>query len=106
MRCMMSKASAQFLAQNVSAIMPVYGGSEGVELSSALQSALDAAETAGDGLFDYRWKDWYTPMGDGTRDNMGELLTNRITPEEFVANVQAIADEVKADEDIPKYTRT
>jgi uncharacterized protein (UPF0147 family) len=45
-------------------------------------------------------------MGDGTRDNMGELLTNRITPEEFVANVQAIADEVKADEDIPKYTRT
>jgi N-acetylglucosamine transport system substrate-binding protein len=104
MRCMLSKANAQFFAQQISAIMPVFGGSEGIELSSALQSALTAAETAADGLFNYRWKDWYTAFNDGTRDNMGELLTNRITPEQFVENIQAIADEVKADDDIPKYT--
>jgi N-acetylglucosamine transport system substrate-binding protein len=104
MRCMLSKANAQFFAKEISAIMPVFGGSEGIELSSALQSALNAAEAAGDGLFNYFWKDWYTPLNDGTRDNMGELLTNRITPEQFVENVQAIADEVKADDDIPKYT--
>lgn len=104
MRCMLSKANAQFFAREISAIMPVFGGSEGIELSSALQSALDAAETAGEELFNYRWKDWYTPLSDGTRDNMGELLTNRITPEQFVENLQIIADTVKADDDIPKYT--
>jgi N-acetylglucosamine transport system substrate-binding protein len=104
MRCMLSKANAQFFAKEISAIMPVFGGSEGVELSSALQSALGAAEAAGDGLFNYFWKDWYTPLNDGTRDAMGELLTSRITPEQFVETIQGIADEVKADDDIPKYT--
>jgi N-acetylglucosamine transport system substrate-binding protein len=104
MRCMLSKANAQFFAQQISAIMPVQGGSEGVELSSALQSALDAAEAAGDELFNYRYKDWYTPLNNAVRDNMGELLTQRITPEQFVENVQAVADDVKADDDIPKYT--
>lgn len=104
MRCMLSKANAQFFAKEISAIMPVFGGSEGIELSSALQSALSAAEAAGDGLFNYFWKDWYTPLNDTTRDAMGELLTNRITPEQFVETVQEIADEVKADDDIPKYT--
>ena len=106
MRCMLSKANAQFFAKEISAIMPVFGGSEGIELSTALQSALTAAENAGDGLFNYFWKDWYTPIADGTRDNMGELLTDRITPEQFVENVQKIADDVKADNDIPKYTHT
>ena len=32
-------------------------------------------------------------------------MTGRITPEEFIERVQEVADEVKADEDIPKYTR-
>jgi N-acetylglucosamine transport system substrate-binding protein len=104
MRAMLSKTNAQFFAKEISAIMPVQGGSEGIELSTALQSALDAAEAAGDDLFNYRYKDWYTPLNNAVRDNMGELLTKRITPEQFVENVQAVADEVKADDDIPKYT--
>ena len=104
MRCMLSKANAQFFAKEISAIMPVFGGSEGIELSSALQSALSAAEDAGDGLFNYFWKDWYSTLNDGTRDAMGELLTDRSTPAQFVETVQGIADDVKADSDIPKYT--
>jgi N-acetylglucosamine transport system substrate-binding protein len=104
MRCMMSKHNAQFLAKEISAIMPVFGGSEGVDLSSALKSALDASEAAGDGLFNYYWKDWYTDISNGTRDAMGQLLTKHISPEEFCKTVQEVADEVKADEDIPKYT--
>ncbi|MBZ0302798.1 MAG: N-acetylglucosamine/diacetylchitobiose ABC transporter substrate-binding protein [Anaerolineae bacterium] len=106
MRCMLSKANAQFFAKEISAIMPVFGGSEGIELSSALQSALSAAESAGDGLFNYFWKDWYSALGDGTRDAMGQLLTKRSTPEQFLETIQAVADEVKADEDIPKYTHS
>jgi N-acetylglucosamine transport system substrate-binding protein len=106
MRCMLSKANAQFFAQEISAIMPVFGGSEGIELSSALQSALDAAEAAGDGLFNYFYKDWYTDLTNAARDAMGELLTNRITPEQFAERVQQAADTVKADSSIPKYTHS
>ncbi|MBN1287084.1 MAG: N-acetylglucosamine/diacetylchitobiose ABC transporter substrate-binding protein [Anaerolineae bacterium] len=105
LRCLLSKESAKFFAKNVSAIMPVYGGAEGVELSDALVSAFDAVESAGDAVFNRRYSDWYTDITNGTRDAMGELLTKRSTPEQFCETVQAIADDVKADPDIPKYTR-
>ena len=103
MRCMLSKANAQFFAKQISAIMPVYGGSEGVELSSALTSALNAAEAA-DGGFNYLSRGWYSDLWTGVKNATGELLTNRIGPEQFADTVQAVADEVKADDDIPKYT--
>ena len=59
LRCMMSKENAKYFAKNVSAIMPVTGGTEGVELSPAMISATSIAEKSGDATFDYRWKDWY-----------------------------------------------
>lgn len=103
MRCMLSKANAQFFAKEISAIMPVFGGSEGVELSSALTSALQAAEAANGG-FNYLSRGWYSDLWTAVKNATGELLTNRITPEQFAETVQAAADAVKADDDIPKYT--
>jgi len=105
MRCLMSKENAKFFAQNVGVIMPVIGGTEGVELSSALESALAAVDAAGDETFTEKvyLGAWYTALHDDVRDRMGDLLTKRITPEEFVAAMQETADKVKADPDIPKY---
>lgn len=106
LRCLMSKANAQWFAQNVGAIMPVVGGTEGVELSSAVQSATAAVEAAGDAIFDYQFDAWYVPLSDEQRDRTGDLLTGRISPEEWIEAVQAKADEIKADDSIPKYERT
>ena len=106
LRCLMSKANAQWFAQNVGAIMPVVGGTEGVELSSAVQSATAIVEAAGDNIFDYQIDAWYTPLNEELRDRTGDLMTGRITPEEWIDAVQAKADEVKADDSIPKYTRS
>ena len=103
MRCMLSKANAQFFAKEISAIMPVFGGSEGVELSSALTSALQAAEAANGG-FNYLSRGWYSDLWTAVKNATGELLTNRTSPEQFAETVQAAADAVKADDDIPKYT--
>jgi len=36
---------------------------------------------------------------------MGDLLTMRITPDEFAEAVQAMADKVKADPEVTKFTR-
>jgi hypothetical protein len=36
---------------------------------------------------------------------MGELLTGRLTPDEFIDRVQAKADEIAEDPDIAKFTR-
>lgn len=106
LRCLLSKESAKFFAQNVSSIMPVIGGTEGIEVSSGMRSALDAVEAAGDEIFNYRFGTWYRDLSNEVRDRTGDLLTNRITPEEFIESVQKKADEVKADPDIKKYTRT
>ena len=106
LRCLMSKANAQWFAQNVGAIMPVIGGTEGIELSSAVQSATAIVEAAGDNIFDYQIDAWYTPLNEEMRDRTGDLMTGRITPEEWIDAVQAKADEVKADDSIPKYTRS
>lgn len=106
MRCMLSKDSAKYFAENVSSLMPVTGGTEGVEISSGMTSALAAVEAAGEEIFTYRYEAWYTDLSFETRDRMGDLLTSRITPEEFVEAVQAKADAIKADPNIVKYTRS
>ncbi|MCY4144864.1 MAG: N-acetylglucosamine/diacetylchitobiose ABC transporter substrate-binding protein [Chloroflexi bacterium] len=104
MRCMLSKANAGFFAKEISAIMPVFGGSESVELSGALTSALQAVEAANGG-FNVLYGGWYSDLRTQVNNSTGELMTGRITPEQFAETVQASADAVKADSDIPKYTR-
>ena len=106
MRFMLSKANAQYFAQEVSAIMPVMGGSEGIEVSAALTSALNAVEAAGDQAFDRRYPGWYADLSQAVENGLGELMTGRMGPDQFCETVQAAADAVKADPDIPKYTRT
>ncbi|HRW08681.1 MAG TPA: extracellular solute-binding protein, partial [Caldilineaceae bacterium] len=105
LRCLMSKANAQWFAQNVGAIMAVSGGTDGVELSSAVQSATALVEAAGDNIFDYQIDAWYTPLNDEMRDRTGDLMTGRMSPEEWADALQAKADEIKADDTIPKYSR-
>ena len=106
LRCLMSKENAKWFAANVSAIMPVMGGTEGVELSAAIISATGIAEKSGEATFDYRWKDWYTPMDEEARDRTGDLLTGRIEPAQWMEAMEAKAAQVLEDPDIPKYTRS
>lgn len=60
-------------------------------------------EAAGGG-FNYLSRGWYSDLWSAVKNATGELLTNRVSPEQFAETVQAAADEVKADGDIPKYT--
>jgi len=105
LRALMSKENAKWFAQNVGAIMPVIGGTEGVEVSPAVMSATAVAEASGDATFNYLWKDWYRALADETRDRTGDLLTGRITPDEWMEAVEAMAEQVRNDPDIVKYTR-
>ncbi len=70
------------------------GGTEGVELSSALQSALAAVEAAGEDTFTEKVYigAWYADLRTEVKDRMGDLMTGRITPAEFSAAMQAKAD--------------
>ena len=105
LRCMLSKANAKFFVTEVSSMMPVIGGTEGVKLSSAMESAIKAVEAAGDEIFVYKFSGWYSKLGKEVSNRTGDLLTKRITPDEFIDAVQKMADEVKQDPDVKKYKR-
>lgn len=105
LRCLMSVENAKWFAQNVSAIMPVNGGTEGVELSPAVMSASAIAETSGEATFDYMWKNWYTDLDREAADYTGALLTGRVQPEEWMQAMEDLAAQVRENPDIPKYTR-
>ena len=107
MRAMLSKENAKFFAQEVSALMPVIGGTDGIEVSPATRSALDLVDAAGDNIMARpSFTTWYSEINTEMGNAIGALLTGRATPEEAAERIQEVADEVKEDEDIPKYTRS
>ncbi len=106
LRLLLSKASARFFAENVSNIMPVVGGTEGAKVSSSMESALAAVGAAGEDLFPRpRYTTWYVDLVTETKNAMGELLSGRLTPQEFIDMAQAKADEIKEDPDVTKFSR-
>jgi len=101
MRAMLSKENAKFFAQEVSAIMPVIGGTDGIEVSPATASALDLVSAAGNNVMARpSFTTWYSEINTEVGNALGALLTGRATPEEAIERIQEVADEVKEDEDI------
>ena len=107
LRCLISKESAKYFAVEISSMMPVVGGTEGVKVSDGMQSAIAVVEAAGKNTFPFMsYGSWYGDLGKEADAKMGELLTKKITPEQFVEQVQKMADKVKADPEVTKFTRT
>jgi N-acetylglucosamine transport system substrate-binding protein len=104
LRCLISKESSKWFAVNVSAMMPVIGGTEGVSISTGMESAVAMVEKCGDSVFPgMRYGGWYSDLSKEASAQMGEMLTGRITPEQFVETVQAMADKVKTDPEVTKF---
>jgi hypothetical protein len=87
-------------------MMPVIGGTEGAQVSAGMQSAVKIVESVGDNVFPFfRYSGWYGDMEKEVNAQMGNMLTKKITPEEFVAAAEKIAAQVKADPDVTKFER-
>jgi N-acetylglucosamine transport system substrate-binding protein len=106
LRMQISKDSAKYFAVNVSSMMPVTGGTEGVSVSAGMESAVKVVAACGDNVFPfYRYGSWYPDMSKATSAALGEMLNNRMTPDQFIETCQAAADKVKADPEVTKFTR-
>jgi N-acetylglucosamine transport system substrate-binding protein len=105
LRILLSKVSAKYFAEEVSSMMPVIGGTEGATLSPGMQSAVAAAEAAGDETFPFPFYGGVSQVSTEADNRMGELLTMRITPAEFVEAMQRAADEALANPDITVIKR-
>jgi N-acetylglucosamine transport system substrate-binding protein len=105
LRCLLSKASAKYFAENVGAIMPVIGGTEGAKISAAVQSAVDLLNAANGKTMLFNLPNWYSTINKDLETFTGELMTGVKKPEEFCAAMQKTADAVAADPDVKKFKR-
>jgi N-acetylglucosamine transport system substrate-binding protein len=105
LRVMLSEASSKNFTTKVKSLSAFNGGTDGLTLSTALQSGVDALTKAGDNVLNPRLQDWYVALqkekiGTGV---LGELMAGRMTPAEAVTKAQGFADEAAKDTTIKHY---
>jgi len=105
LRVLLSKDSAKFFAENVRAIMPVVGGTEGAKLSEGMKSGVDLVTQSKGVAMSWNLTNWYSQIAKELEQRTGELMTGVIKPDEFITNMQKAADTVAADPDIKKFKR-
>jgi len=102
LRCILSKSSAKWFAENVSSMMPVVGATEGAKISDGMKSALAVVGNAGPAIIDVEIANYYSKINKELEVRTGELLTGKVKPQEFLDNMQKMADEIAKDPDTPK----
>jgi N-acetylglucosamine transport system substrate-binding protein len=105
LRALLSKDSAKYFAENVRAIMPVVGGTDGAKLSEGMKAGVALATASKGVAINMNFTNWYSTINKEIEQRTGELMTGTIKPAEFISTMQKKADEVAADPDIKKFTR-
>jgi N-acetylglucosamine transport system substrate-binding protein len=105
LRVLFAKSAAKSFAQANSTLPAVAGATDGLTLSTALQSASDTVKAAGTETFVYRFRTWYAPLAKAVDDATGELVNRRATPAQWADRVQKAADDLAKDTSVKKYTR-
>ncbi|MFN8569303.1 MAG: N-acetylglucosamine/diacetylchitobiose ABC transporter substrate-binding protein [Kouleothrix sp.] len=105
LRALLSKDSAKYFAENVRAIMPVTGGTEGAKLSEGMKAGVALAGASKGVVINMNFQNWYGALNKEIEQRTGELMTGVIKPDEFISNMQKAADAVAADPDVKKFTR-
>ena len=105
MRILFSKQGGRFFAENTKSLTVVQGSADGLDLGSAFASVKAASDAAGPNTFIALYGTWYAKMADALKDQMGAMLTKKITPADFLDKAQQIADDTAKDSSIKKYHR-
>ncbi|MFP3987321.1 N-acetylglucosamine/diacetylchitobiose ABC transporter substrate-binding protein [Streptomyces sp. E11-3] len=105
LRIMLSEASSKNFTGKVKSLTAYNGGTDGIELTPGLKSAVAALETAGENVVNPRMQDWYVALqkekiGVG---GLGEMMAGRLTPVEAIKKIQKYADDTAKDDSIKKY---
>ncbi|NDL56831.1 N-acetylglucosamine/diacetylchitobiose ABC transporter substrate-binding protein [Phytoactinopolyspora mesophila] len=106
LRIMLSTEGAQKFSELTGAPTVVRGALDGAsDGSTALASINEAMENASETRLYYQYANWYPDLREVSGPQLGNLLTGRVTPEEFADAMQEAADRVAADDSIEKFTR-
>jgi N-acetylglucosamine transport system substrate-binding protein len=105
LRLLFSKEGGRAFAELTQNIPVVKGAVDDVVFTGGTASMQTVLAAAGENTFQSRYGGWYKLLNDEAKLVMADLLQKKISVEEFQETVQGIADDVKSDDSIPKYTR-
>jgi N-acetylglucosamine transport system substrate-binding protein len=105
LRIMLSEASSKNFTTRVKSLSAFNGGTDGLTLSAALQSGIDALKMAGENVVNPRLQDWYVKLQKQQIgvSVLGEMMAGRMTPVEAVKKCQSYADATAKDSSITHY---
>jgi N-acetylglucosamine transport system substrate-binding protein len=105
LRHMLSKAAAIGFTQLTKTLTVVQGATDGMTISPGLTSGNDMLKAAGSDVFSYRFDTWYKKLDDEARAATNQLMYQGGTADQFCSRMQKVADAVKKDSSIQKFTR-
>jgi N-acetylglucosamine transport system substrate-binding protein len=105
MRLMLSKEGAKGFIELNKSLTAVVGSAEGVTLTPGLTSARAALDAAGEGVFSYRFDQWYKELDTELRTATNAMMFGREDAAKFVERMQKKADAIKKDSSITKFSR-
>ncbi|AWS41338.1 N-acetylglucosamine/diacetylchitobiose ABC transporter substrate-binding protein [Streptosporangium sp. 'caverna'] len=105
MRAMLSKEGAGKFMELVSTLTVVKGAGEGQTLKPGLKSASTALTAAGDNAVWFLFRKWYVDMHDEVAAASGQLMSGKLTVDEWTDRAQKKADSIKSDSSVKKFTR-
>ncbi|WHM35954.1 N-acetylglucosamine/diacetylchitobiose ABC transporter substrate-binding protein [Streptomyces sp. BPTC-684] len=105
LRIMLSEASSKNFTTQVKSLSAFNGGTDGLALSTALQSGVDALKKAGTNVVNPRLQDWYVKLQKEQIGvaGLGEMMAGRATPAETIKKIQGYADKAAQDQNIKHY---
>jgi N-acetylglucosamine transport system substrate-binding protein len=105
LRAMLSKAGAAQFSRTTGSLTVVNGAADGLDTSTALSSASELVNLAGDQVVNWYFDDWYAQLARAVEDATAALMAGAIKPAEWTERMQRTADTVKQDTSIKKFQR-
>ena len=105
LRALFSRTGASYFSQATRSLTAVNGSAEGLDAGPALASQQATISAAGTNTLQSFYSGWYPDMNTETKILMFDLLTQKITADEFCQRGQEIADTIASDDSIVKQKR-
>ena len=105
LRLMLSKEGAGEFAELTASVPGVKGATDGIQKTPALESLSAGLAAAGDDVFSWQFRVWYSPYSQLLKTELGNLLAGRTDAAGFLSAMQAETDRLAADANVTKYSR-
>jgi N-acetylglucosamine transport system substrate-binding protein len=108
LRIMCSKAGGASFAQTANSLSVVKDAITpdiAAKLKPGTKSSNDLYQAANGQIISWYYINWYSQMEKDLEDAMGQLMANKIKPDEFINRAQAAADKTAQDSSIQKFKR-